>query len=431
MSEASIEALHLRADSESFLGSTDCVSWPAARSSGYLAPTERQVHHHPHVCGCSPRRLVKRAWRLRREIRTRVSQASIGYMSQKFSLYLDCRCGPTSSSLAGLWTFRAGLRGRADEVLRLCDLEQDATPSRVRFRAVSAAPGLGCAILHRPAGAVSRRAHGRRDPSAAATFGVSFAASPAKAHHLRHTHYLDEAEVLRPHWSHVDGRLVALDTPDALKKRYVPDRCWRYAAATCRSRGLLARPPGSSRSSPLRRLAPASGIHQWNADLVAAATDQRRCASRGSRTRRADAGRRVFGRRRPAAERARHDQAGALSGSRGRHGFQGGHAHSSRSTHPVHGSGHARGHASHLRLRRQLRHDTFPWCPRWDRSTSSRALVRACSAGHEFTVAATATRPRPAHDSPGPAWPRCHSRRLSTRACRRPRRRGPAHRRRC
>jgi ABC-2 type transport system ATP-binding protein len=49
------------------------------------------------------------------------------------------------------------------------------------------------------------------------------------------THYLDEAEYCRRIGLMVDGRLVALDTPAALKETWVPGR-----VVVARGRGLLA-----------------------------------------------------------------------------------------------------------------------------------------------------------------------------------------------
>jgi ABC-2 type transport system ATP-binding protein len=85
------------------------------------------------------------------------------------------------------------------------------------------------------------------------------------------THYLDEAEYCGRIGLMVDGRLVALDTPAALKKRYVPDqvlavrgRNLAEAAASLRGR------PGITAVEPF-----GAGLHlqvvaeDWNADSVA------------------------------------------------------------------------------------------------------------------------------------------------------------------
>ena len=171
-------------------------------------------------------------------------KAAIGYMSQKFSLYLDLPVLENLLFFGGAYGLSgAALRERAGEVLRLTDLgaleraETGSLPGGVRQRLA-----LACAILHRPevlfldeptAGVdpVARRAFWRliRDLSRQGT--TVFVT----------THYLDEAEYCRRIGLMVDGRLVALDTPAALKRSWVPGR-----VLLVRGRGL-ARAAGDLR----------------------------------------------------------------------------------------------------------------------------------------------------------------------------------------
>jgi len=276
MSEASIEALHLSRRFGSFLA-VDDVSFSVARGEifgylgangagksttirmlcGLLAPTAGQAR----VAGFD----VKSA--------PESVKASIGYMSQKFSLYLDLPVRANIEFFGGAY----GLSGpdfaaRADEVLRLCDLEQErnaitgSLPGGIRQRLA-----LGCAILHRPAvlfldeptagvDPVSRR-HFWRFIRRLAREGTTIFVT---------THYLDEAEYCGRIGLMVDGRLVALDTPDALKKRYVPDRVLAVRAATWpKPRAPCAAARGSSRSSPLApactcKWHPPNGTRTWS-----------------------------------------------------------------------------------------------------------------------------------------------------------------------
>ncbi len=179
--------------------------------TGLLAPTSGEAVVAGHDVGQDPRSV----------------KGAIGYMSQRFSLYLDLPVGENLLFFGGAYGLSgSALRRRADEVLELTGLGDlgDATtgdlPGGIRQRLA-----LACAVLHRPglvfldeptAGVdpVARRAFWRiiRDLAAGGT--TVFVT----------THYLDEAEYCRRIGLMVDGRLVALDTPAALKRTWVPDR---------------------------------------------------------------------------------------------------------------------------------------------------------------------------------------------------------------
>lgn len=181
-------------------------------------------------------------------------KAAIGYMSQKFSLYLDL------PAMENLRFFGAayGLAGRAlvtraEELLERVGLAGHGgvttgdLPGGLRQRLA-----LASALLHRPrivfldeptAGVdpVARRAFWRLIRELAAEGTTVFVT----------THYLDEAEYCRRIGLMVDGRLVALDTPAGLKRAWVPDR-----VLVARGRGLaaaagaLARLPGVAAVAP-------------------------------------------------------------------------------------------------------------------------------------------------------------------------------------
>ncbi|HJX52083.1 MAG TPA: ABC transporter ATP-binding protein, partial [Polyangia bacterium] len=181
-------------------------------------------------------------------------KASIGYMSQKFSLYLDLPVRDNIDFFGGAY----GLSGpdfaaRADEVLRLCDLDRErdaitgSLPGGVRQRLA-----LGCAILHRPAVLFLDEPTAGVDPVARRHFWRFIRALAREGTTIFvTTHYLDEAEYCGRIGLMVDGRLVALDTPAALKHRYVPGRVLSVrgrnlasAAASLRSRpGIIAVEP--------------------------------------------------------------------------------------------------------------------------------------------------------------------------------------------
>jgi ABC-2 type transport system ATP-binding protein len=174
-------------------------------------------------------------------------KASIGYMSQKFSLYLDLPVIENLLFFGGAYGFSGrALRQRAEQALALTELvgfENTTTgdlPGGVRQRLA-----LSCALLHEPrivfldeptAGVdpVQRRAFWRLIRTLSSGGTTVFVT----------THYLDEAEYCGRIGLMVDGRLVALDTPASLKERYVPDRV------------LVARGTGLGRASEVLRDTP-------------------------------------------------------------------------------------------------------------------------------------------------------------------------------
>jgi ABC-2 type transport system ATP-binding protein len=165
-------------------------------------------------------------------------KGAIGYMSQKFSLYLDLPVRENLLFFGGAYGMRgAALRARADEVLALTELGElggavtGALPGGVRQRLA-----LACAILHRPEVVFLDEPTAGVDPVARRGFWrLIRSLSTEGTTVFVTTHYLDEAENCRRIGLMVDGRLVALDTPAALKATWVPGKI-----LLARGRGLLA-----------------------------------------------------------------------------------------------------------------------------------------------------------------------------------------------
>jgi ABC-2 type transport system ATP-binding protein len=176
---------------------------------GLLAPTEGDAQ----VAGEDVR---KRPQRVKR---------AIGYMSQKFSLYLDLTVEENLRFFAGAYQIPRKTRGaRIGAALELAGLSHrsreltSSLPGGIRQRLA-----LASALLHEPrvlyldeptAGVdpVSRREFWkiiRRLSAAGTTLFVT-------------THHLDEAEYCARVGLMVDGKLVALDTPEGLKAEHVP-----------------------------------------------------------------------------------------------------------------------------------------------------------------------------------------------------------------
>ena len=165
-------------------------------------------------------------------------KASIGYMSQKFSLYLDL---PVMENLlffgAAYGLEGRALRARADELLARVGLAgQEGTttgdlPGGLRQRLA-----LASSLLHRPPLVFLDEPTAGVDPVARRTFWSLIRELAAGGTTVFvTTHYLDEAEYCRRIGLMVDGRLVALDTPAGLKRTWVPE-----LVLVARGQGLAA-----------------------------------------------------------------------------------------------------------------------------------------------------------------------------------------------
>ena len=207
-------------------------------------------------------------------------KSAIGYMSQKFSLYLDL---PVEENLRffggayGMWG--AELARRSEEVLELTGLTAHrreitgSLPGGIRQRLA-----LGSAVLHRPSIVFLDEPTAGVDPEARRSFWklIRELARGGTTVFVT-THYLDEAEYCRRIGLMVDGRLVALDTPARLKQQWVPDR-----VLLVRGRNLL---PGAEalRALPGVRAAEpfGAGLHvrvdpaTWTAGAVGEALSTR------------------------------------------------------------------------------------------------------------------------------------------------------------
>jgi len=154
-------------------------------------------------------------------------KASIGYMSQKFSLYLDLPVKDNLDFFGGAYGLSGrALASRAAGVLELCglvNLERRITgtlPGGLRQRLA-----LACAILHQPRVLFLDEPTACVDPQARRLFWRVIRQLAAEGTTVFvTTHYLDEAEHCRRIGLMAAGKLIALDTPAALKRAYVPGR---------------------------------------------------------------------------------------------------------------------------------------------------------------------------------------------------------------
>lgn len=179
----------------------------------------------------------------------RVKQ-SIGYMSQKFSLYLDLTAEENLDFYGNLYGLGKGeRRARMEDVFALMRLED-----RRRVPAGSLSGGqrqrlaLGCAILHRPELLILDEPTSAVDPASRRLFWNLLAglAAGGRTTILVTTHFMDEAE----HCDRIGflqaGRLIAEGSPAELKAR-LPGVLWSLrfpapedAAAAFAASGLPA-----------------------------------------------------------------------------------------------------------------------------------------------------------------------------------------------
>jgi ABC-2 type transport system ATP-binding protein len=181
-------------------------------------------------------------------------KGAIGYMSQKFSLYLDLPVTENLLFFGGAYGLAGrALRDRAAEVLALTgigdlgDVTTGDLPGGIRQRLA-----LACAVLHRPGIVFLDEPTAGVDPVARRSFwAIIRDLAAAGTTVFVTTHYLDEAEYCARIGLMVDGRLVALDTPAALKRTWVPDR-----VLVARGQGLLEAADALRAREGVRAVAP-------------------------------------------------------------------------------------------------------------------------------------------------------------------------------
>jgi ABC-2 type transport system ATP-binding protein len=152
---------------------------------------------------------------------------AIGYMSQKFSLYLDLSVRENLAFFGGAYgLFGAKFRRRRDEVAAtlelgaIADQITGALPGGLRQRLA-----LACAILHRPRIVFLDEPTAGVDPGARRKFWQLIRRLAAGGTTIFvTTHYMDEAEYCDRVGLMVAGGLAALDTPARLKQQFVPGR---------------------------------------------------------------------------------------------------------------------------------------------------------------------------------------------------------------
>lgn len=151
---------------------------------------------------------------------------SLGYMSQKFSLYEDLTILENLNFYAGMYSLPNKQRkDRLREMIKMAGLE-----GREEELAINLSGGyrqrlaLGCAILHNPPLLFLDEPTGGVDPKARRMFwDIIYDLAKAGTTIMVTTHFMDEAEHCDEIGFIFEGNLIASDTPDNLKKHLPAD----------------------------------------------------------------------------------------------------------------------------------------------------------------------------------------------------------------
>jgi ABC-2 type transport system ATP-binding protein len=148
---------------------------------------------------------------------------SIGYMSQKFSLYEDLTVRENIRFYAGIYGLSdEQIKQKTELLLAQLNLESQAkTLVRALPQGWKQKLAFSIAIVHDPAIVFLDEPTGGVDPITRREFwGLIYEASARGITIFVTTHYMDEAEYCNRVTIMVDGRIEALDSPDRLMKTY-------------------------------------------------------------------------------------------------------------------------------------------------------------------------------------------------------------------
>jgi ABC-2 type transport system ATP-binding protein len=170
---------------------------------------------------------------------------AVGYMSQKFSLYPDLTAIENLEFFGG--AYRIPYRERMKRAGQLLDEVDLTAQSRTLVKDL---PGglrqrlaLATAIIHQPRIVFLDEPTAGVDPEARRTFWRLIRRLSADGTTVFvTTHYMDEAEYCARVGLMVQGRLAALDTPEALKRAWVPGRLWAVRGRRLRSESFRGQP---------------------------------------------------------------------------------------------------------------------------------------------------------------------------------------------
>ena len=160
-------------------------------------------------------------WNIRKD-QERIKR-SIGYMSQKFSLYPDLKTWENIELFGGIYGLNdEQIAAKTQTMLRRLGMEE-ARDMFVRDMPLGWKQKLAfsIAMIHSPQIVFLDEPTGGVDPKTRRNFWeMIYEAAEAGVTVFVTTHYMDEAEYCDRVSIMVDGRIEALDSPDALKSRF-------------------------------------------------------------------------------------------------------------------------------------------------------------------------------------------------------------------
>ena len=185
-------------------------------------------------------------------------QARVGYMSQLFTLYKDLTAGENIRFYGQAYGLsRQELRRRQDEIIEMAGLH-----GRERELARNLSAGwrqrlaLGCAIVHRPQVVFLDEPTAGVDPISRREFwSLIYSMAQEGVTVLVTTHYMDEAELCQRVGFISEGKLVALDTPDQLKKTQMRGHVLEIACSNSEQAVRVLRQAGAKGAIPLYEIA--------------------------------------------------------------------------------------------------------------------------------------------------------------------------------
>jgi ABC-2 type transport system ATP-binding protein len=150
-----------------------------------------------------------------------IVRQNIGYMSQKFSLYDDLTVEENLDFFGGVYGVAEDRRREREEfVLNMAGLtDRRATMTRLLAGGWKQRLALGCAILHEPEILFLDEPTSGVDPIARREFwDLIYRLSEEGRTVFVTTHYMEEAEYCHRLALMYQGKIIALDTPAALKR---------------------------------------------------------------------------------------------------------------------------------------------------------------------------------------------------------------------
>jgi len=150
-------------------------------------------------------------------------KCNIGYMSQRFSLYEDLKVWENIRLFGGIYNLSGKvIERKTDELLQRLDFREERS-TLVKYLPLGWKQKLAfsVAIIHDPDIVFLDEPTGGVDPAMRRQFWeMIYEAADRGITVFVTTHYMDEAEYCNRVSIMVDGRIDALDTPEALRSQY-------------------------------------------------------------------------------------------------------------------------------------------------------------------------------------------------------------------